>query len=77
MANGIPCQWCGFMEASHKAGAAAVHGRSAIPCDDYAPLEPIFMREIDRAAARCASYARTLPLLGSNYRFTRRALHVL
>lgn len=74
MANGIPCQWCGYMEASHRTTNILWDRGGTCPCDSYEPLAPIFMQEIELAAGHGRPWKDVLPSLGSNYRFTRRAL---
>lgn len=74
MADGIPCQWCGFMEASHKTTNIIWNKGGACPCESYEPLAAIFMQEIELATEYGRSWTDVLPSLGTNYRFTRRAL---
>lgn len=47
MANGVPCHWCGFMEATHEILEGWTIDRP-MPCADYYPLEPAYMREIEQ-----------------------------
>ena len=71
MALGIPCQWCSFLEGSHN---LAKHKYFAhyIPCDNYSPLNPHDMREIDRKMHNsCFTWQVVLPRLGTNYTFDK------
>jgi hypothetical protein len=75
MACCVPCRWCGFMETSHKIQNTHWHRtkNGVIPCEQYTPLDPWLMEEIE-SAARIKDWTDVLPHLGTNYCFTRRAL---
>lgn len=71
MADGIPCQYCSFLEGSHKS-TTHHHFKSCIPCDDYAPLNSHCMQEIElRMSEQYLSWQHALPRLETNYTFDK------
>ncbi len=72
MADGIPCQWCGYMEASHGRYEENLTHAHTMPCDDYKPLDPFLMQEIDLARGLGRLWENVLPKLGTDYRYARR-----
>ena len=71
MAYGVPCQWCGFMEASHKIEMHSLF-KTCIPCNEYRPLHSIFLTEIEYLMhSKNLNWSNVLPILGTNYAFAR------